>query len=93
MNLQRDFFTSDAEAVEIGEIESFPVAAAPQTINPIAVPCGFVDRKNHRCSRLGCRPILIDGHQMVSHGRPMVHCDPACFNMIRELQAQEEDAR
>lgn len=92
MNMQRDFFTSDAEAVEIDAIESRPVAAAAQTADPIAVPCGFIDKTNHRCSRLGSRPVVIDGHQMVSRGRPMVHCDPACFSATRELQAHEEDA-
>ncbi len=93
MNMQRDLFTPDAEAVEIDGIENCPVASVTKTFDPIAVPCGFIDRANHRCKRLGSRPVLIDGHQMVSRGRPMVHCDPTCFSVALELQAQEEDAR
>lgn len=47
---------------------------------PIAVPCGFLDRANKPCQRLGYWPVMMDGKQMVCRGRPMVHCDPACFS-------------
>lgn len=77
MNAQSDLFYQPVEV----ETETIPAleSAAPLG-EPIAVPCGFVDRTNNRCRRLGHRPVLIDGVQLVSAGRPMLHCDPACFS-------------
>lgn len=46
---------------------------------PIAVPCGFSNRHNMPCGRAGNWPVMIDGKQMTIRGRPMVHCDLACF--------------
>lgn len=46
---------------------------------PIAVPCGFRDRHNNPCHRLGNWPIMDGAKQMLCRGRPMIHCDPACF--------------
>ena len=54
-----------------------PAAAAASA--PIAIPCGFSNRYNQPCRRLGSWPVIVDGSQMVCRGRPMVHCDPACF--------------
>lgn len=48
---------------------------------PIAVPCGFMERTNSRCWRLAVRPVMVDGAQLVSRGRPMLHCDPACYSV------------
>ena len=93
MKMQRDFFTSDADVVELEPSEHRSVRSADISAEPIAVPCGFIDKTNHRCSRHGERPVLIDGHQMVSRGRPMVHCDPACFGVRWEFPAPEEDGR
>ena len=58
------------------EHETEPVHSAA---TPIAVPCGFSDRYNRPCKRLGNWPVMIDGKQMGCRDRPMVHCDPACF--------------
>jgi len=46
---------------------------------PIAVPCGFRDRHNNPCQRLGNWPIMDGAQQMLCRGRPMIHCDAACF--------------
>jgi len=29
----------------------------------LAIPCGFVDRRNMPCRRLGVRPVTIDGQR------------------------------
>jgi len=80
MMTQTDLFdpAEKTDADQAGEHEHEPetlLAAA----NPIAVPCGFMDRHNNRCQRLGNWPVMAEGKQMVCRGRPMVHCDPACF--------------
>ena len=83
----------------------FEQAAAPETSlppgcfdellrEPIAVPCGFMDRTNSRCRRLAMRPVMVDGEQFVSRGRPMLHCDPACYSVAGlEWQASIEADR
>lgn len=57
-------------------------AATPLVVRhveePIAVPCGFRDRHNNPCQRLGNWPIMDGAKQMLYRDRPMVHCDPAC---------------
>lgn len=50
-----------------------------QSGEPIAVPCGFRDRHNNPCQRLGNWPIMDGAQQMLCRGRPIIHCDAACF--------------
>jgi len=45
----------------------------------LAIPCGFRDRRNMPCRRLGVRPVTIDGQGFHHRGSALVHCDPACF--------------
>ena len=78
MMTQTDLFAPQDEIPEAldAEHEAEPVSSAT---TPIAVPCGFSDRYNRPCKRLGNWPVVIDGKQMGCRDRPMVHCDPACF--------------
>jgi len=78
MMTQTDLFASHNEITEPldAELEAAPVRSAT---TPIAVPCGFSDRYNRPCKRLGNWPVMIDGKQMGCRDRPMVQCDPACF--------------
>ena len=77
LNLQSDLFEDSSAAVQLAEPGPDNTVALGE---PIAVPCGFVDRMNNRCRRLGHRPVVIEGVQLVSHGRPMLHCEPGCFS-------------
>jgi len=78
MMTQIDLFAPHYEIRESldAEHETAPVRSAA---TPIAVPCGFSDRYNRPCKRLGNWPVMIDGKQMGYRDRPMVRCDPACF--------------
>ena len=77
--------TSDIDLADGFRTQSFhlmqahPIAAAHHPGEPIAVPCGFRDRHNNPCHRLGNWPIMDGSKQMLCRGRPMVHCDAACF--------------
>lgn len=74
---QADLFDTATEADVVNSNKDDDKAAARQT--PIAVPCGFADRSNRPCNRLGKWPVMADGKQLVCRDRPMVHCDAACF--------------
>lgn len=78
MSAQSDLF-EQAAALDASAAPP-PIAAEPLG-EPIAIPCGFMDRTNSRCRRLAVRPVVVDGSQLVSRGRPMLHCDPACFSV------------
>lgn len=78
MMTQTDLFTPAGEIVDYSADNHEHGALAVDT-SPIAVPCGFMDRHNNRCQRLGNWPVMADGKQMVCRGRPIVHCDPGCF--------------
>lgn len=74
---QRDFFDPApdfvTEPLDAAEIEG------PRG-EPIAIPCGFMTRNNDRCQRLAHRPVMLEGHQMTCRGRPVLFCDPACYD-------------
>lgn len=79
MITQTDLFAPENEIKGSEDIsQSLNKALAVST--PIAVPCGFRDRRNSPCKRLGNWPVMSEGKQMVCRDRPMVHCDAACFN-------------
>lgn len=74
MLTQTDLFTP-ADTVD----DAAASVVVRQSGEPIAVPCGFRDRHNNPCQRLGNWPIMDGAKQMLCRDRPMVHCDPACF--------------
>lgn len=78
MMTQTDLFEPAGEVVDYSADNHERAALAVDT-SSIAVPCGFIDRHNNRCQRLGNWHVMADGKQMVCRGRPIVHCDPACF--------------
>ena len=82
MMTQSDLFGSINDSSELGQIAPEP-SPTPPSAAPIAVPCGFLDRANKPCQRLGSWPVMMAGKQMVCRGRPMVHCDPACFSSVQ----------
>ena len=57
-----------------------PISTKEAVPPPLAAPCGFRNRQNHPCRRLACKPMLLDGQQMHSAGRPLILCEPECFN-------------
>ena len=78
MMTQTDLFEPAGESADCSADKH---QSAPRTADtsPIAVPCGFTDRHNKRCQRLGNWPVMVEGKQLVCRGRPLLHCDPACF--------------
>lgn len=56
----------------------------PQSCPILAIPCGFHDRRNMQCRRLGVRPVTIDGQRFYHRGYAIVHCDSACFRGAAE---------
>lgn len=77
MNPQSDLFDQSAQS----DRRSPRLAIFdPGLGEPIAVPFGFMDRTNGRCRRLATRCVLVDGVQLVSRGRQMLHCDPDCVS-------------
>lgn len=66
---------------DASKLDAEPVATAvPDAARPLlAIPCGFRNRSNAPCRRLGNRPVTIDGEPFHHRGRSIVHCDPACF--------------
>lgn len=79
MMTQTDLFEPAGEIVDYSA-EMMSESTTPAVdASPIAVPCGFMDRHNNRCQRLGNWPVMANGKQMVCRGRPIVHCDPDCF--------------
>lgn len=90
MMTQTDLF-DPAGKIDDGAANETESQALPADASPIAVPCGFMDRHNSRCQRLGNWPVMADGKQMVCRGRPMLHCDPACFRGDTPAQRHIED--
>lgn len=78
MMTQSDLF-SPADEITGEVVAECEAVVADATPAPIAIPCGFRDRHNGPCRRLGNWPVMMDGKQMACRNRPMVHCDPACF--------------
>jgi hypothetical protein len=74
MLMQTDLFTSE-NSTDAGAA----MVVAPGPGAPIVVPCGFRNRRNNPCQRLGNWPIMEGAKQMLCRDRPMVHCDAACF--------------
>lgn len=87
--MQADLFRSDSE-LPIGQARQECGVNAVQLI-PLAVPCGFLDRANNPCQRLGNWPIMVEGQQLSCRGRPVVHCDPACFRGEAPLERSERE--
>jgi hypothetical protein len=79
MITQNDLFAPANEIIDSEDI-SQGLNKALTVTTPIAVPCGFRDRRNSPCRRLGNWPVMSEGKQMVCRDRPMVHCDAACFD-------------
>ena len=85
---QRDFFDDRAEEAPF-ELED-EHAGAPRR-EPIAIPCGFSTKSNRPCQRRAQRPVMLEGHQMTCRGRPMLFCDPACFEGGDDAAAVDEN--
>lgn len=85
---QRDFFdpapNPTVEPLDVAEIE------APRG-EPIAIPCGFMTKSNQRCQRLAHRPVMLEGHQMTCRGRPMLFCDPTCYDAAAPVDAPADE--
>lgn len=67
---------------DASEPDAEPVATGvphPAALPVLAIPCGFRNRRNASCRRLGSRPVTIDGVPFHHRGHRIVHCDPACF--------------
>ncbi|MAM37741.1 hypothetical protein ACGGKE_18090 (plasmid) [Sphingobium naphthae] len=79
MDLQHDLF----EDLPPLEAEDLPSPA----LTPLAVPCAWRNRANAPCQRLARRPLNLDGQQMHADGRPLLHCDIACFNGLSAGEA------
>jgi hypothetical protein len=71
MNAQTDLFGEPADTASS--------TAITKPGSPLAMPCGYLDRSNKRCRKLAHRPVMMNGIQMHSHGRPMLHCEMECF--------------
>ncbi len=89
MNMHPDLFSHADELASLNE-EPETEAAAPRG-EPLAVPCGFLNRANQRCRGMAHRPVLMDGLQMECRGRPMLHCDPECFRAAEANPAPDQD--
>jgi len=85
--MQTDLFRSAGELSVVQARQQSVVNAAQEA--PLAVPCGFLDRANKPCQRLGNWPIMVEGQQLSCRGRPVVHCDPACFRGEAPLERSE----
>ncbi len=72
MNAQSDLFGEEPQ-------EDLLEGTSITPEEPLAMPCGYLDRTNTRCKPLAWRPVMMNGKQMHSHGRPMLHCEMACF--------------
>ncbi|MFC0687177.1 hypothetical protein [Novosphingobium clariflavum] len=83
MTTQRDMFDGDPFAPDPEPEIPAPArgsddgdAVAP---TPLAVPCGFYDRRNKPCRRLATRPILMDGKPFVHRDRLLLFCPRQCW--------------
>lgn len=88
MNLQTDLFAEPDYPSDLEDLEAQYVEVAAE---PLAVPCGWMDRTNSRCRRLGHKPVLMDGLQMVCRGQRLVHCAPECFSAFNEPAIEVDD--
>lgn len=77
MLAQGNLFGSPIDADPPEPEPAQPQAAPPA---PLAAPCAFRNRQNLPCRRLACRPILLDGQQLHTAGRPLLMCEPECYN-------------
>lgn len=91
IKLQPDLFNTSADVAEFEASNDAAPRPEPIAAEPMAVPCGFIDRLNRRCSRLATRPVMFDGRQMICRSHPMLHCDLACFNAPRQHSSQDEN--
>ena len=57
------------------------VQFTPQSVAlaPLAVPCGFRNRRNEPCRRLAERPILMNGQPFVHRGHQLLQCPRSCW--------------
>lgn len=79
MERQSDLFSSGYPAVsDVGDRDAEAVEC--EELQPIAVPCGFLNRASRPCSRLAHERVRLDGRPFASRGRPMLHCSRACYN-------------
>ncbi len=81
MKLQADLFSENEPPIDPEDLEAQYVETAPE---PLAVPCGWRDRTNSPCRRLGHKPVMMDGLQAVCRGRRLVHCAPECFSVFNK---------
>jgi len=87
--MQTDLFRSASELPIVQARQERAENAVNQA--PLAVPCGFLDRANKPCQRLGNWPIMVEGQQLSCRGRPVVHCDPACFRGEEAVERSERE--
>lgn len=73
MDTQHDLFDETLPPLEEVDIP------LPEVL-PLAAPCGWLNRRNKPCQRLGHRAMRCEGRQLRSCGRPVLHCEIACFN-------------
>lgn len=80
----------DAQSDLFGEpdVEALEMPVSPKA-EPLAMPCGFLDSSNKRCRRLAHRPVMMNGKQLTSYGRPMLHCPRECFYPPKEAPVEQ----
>ncbi len=92
MTVQRDMFDGDPFAPEPMPVAPAPVARVDEpapasgdhdgdavALAPLAVPCGFRNRRNEPCRRLAERPVLMNGQPFVHRGHQLLHCPRPCW--------------
>lgn len=95
MTMQTDLFALASDPEPIEDLSADENGSVDRNrCRPLAVPCAFLNRANKPCQKLGKRPIMMDGKQMDCRGRPLIACDPYCFNAIEPTPAgsDEDDA-
>lgn len=60
---------------------------------PLAVPCGYRNRRNAPCLRLAQAPLRVDGRPLRVEGRPLLRCDLRCFDAPGEPQDDSAEDR
>jgi hypothetical protein len=79
MNLQPDLFGEPVTALASSADDP---RTAKSTMRTLAIPCGFFNRQNEPCRRLGTRSVVIDGSPLVCRGVSIVHCELDCFRTV-----------
>lgn len=79
---QHDLFHSTADSWCDDAVSKAPEWPAP----PIAIPCGFTAKDNRPCHRLAHRPVMIEGEHLTCRGRPMLFCDPVCYEGLQSTE-------